>query len=207
MNETIGESRSPLVEPGGVPAAGAAPVVTVFGGSRVERDTPAYREAYEVGRLLAGRGYVVCNGGYSGTMEAVSRGCKEAGGRTIGVTVEVLGWQAPNEYLDEEVGTASLLLRLDKLTALADAYVVLGGSVGTLLELALVWNLHLLRVYDKPIILLGPDWRAAVEALAQHLLIGDLHLDALAFADSPADVTRLLRERGVVAHHRPEVAG
>ena len=101
----------------------AAPVVTVFGGSRVERDSPAYQEAYEVGRLLAEHGYVVCNGGYSGTMEAASRGCKEAGGRTIGVTIEVLGRLAPNDFIDEEVGTASLLMRLDRLTADFDARV------------------------------------------------------------------------------------
>src|SRR5437763_866374 len=62
------------------------PVVTVFGSSRAEHDSPEYRQAYQLGKLLAEAGYVVCNGGYSGTMEAASRGCKDAGGRTIGVT-------------------------------------------------------------------------------------------------------------------------
>ena len=71
MKDAGSDASGPLSEPGGAPTTRAAPVVTVFGGSRVERDTPAYREAYEVGRLLAERGYVACNGGYSGTMEAV----------------------------------------------------------------------------------------------------------------------------------------
>jgi uncharacterized protein (TIGR00725 family) len=164
----------------------AAPVVTVFGGSRVERGSPAYQQAYEVGRLLAQHGYVVCNGGYSGTMEAASRGCKEAGGRTIGVTIEVLGRLAPNDYIDEEVGTASLLMRLDRLTALADAYIVLGGGLGTLLEMALVWNLRLMHVYpDKPIILLGPAWRETVECFARQLYIREIDLAAFTFAETP----------------------
>jgi uncharacterized protein (TIGR00730 family) len=162
------------------------PVVTIFGGSRVERDSPLYRQAYQMGKLLAEHGYVVCNGGYSGTMEAASRGCKEAGGRTIGVTVEIFGQRLPNEFLDEEVGTASLLMRLDKLTALADAFVVLTGSFGTLLEMALVWNLWSMQVYpDKPIILLGPAWKAAVDCLSQHLLVRDIDLAAFTFAERP----------------------
>ena len=171
------------------------PVVTVFGSSRIERDSPEYQEAYELGRLLAEHGYVVCNGGYSGTMEAVSRGCKEAGGRTIGVTVEVFGRLAPNEYIDEEIGTASLLMRLDRLTAMADAYIVLKGGIGTLLEMALVWNLRLMHVYpDKPIILLGPAWRRAVEALSEQLLIRDIDRSALIFVETPAEALQALRQ-------------
>lgn len=172
----------------------AKPVVTVFGSSRIERDSPEYREAYELGRLLAEHGYVVCNGGYSGTMEAVSRGCKEAGGRTIGVTVEVFGKLAPNEYIDEEIGTASLLMRLDRLTAMADAYIVLKGGIGTLLEMALVWNLRLMHVYpEKPIILLGPAWRRTVEALSEHLLIREIDRRALIFVETPAEALQVLR--------------
>jgi uncharacterized protein (TIGR00730 family) len=172
------------------------PVVTVFGGSRVERDSPLYNEAYKLGKLLAQNGYTVCNGGYSGTMEAASRGCKDAGGRTIGVTVEVLGGLAPNEYIDEIVGTASLLMRLDKLSALADAYVILTGSIGTLLELALVWNLHSMRVaYDKPIILLGEPWRETIEACSAHLLLREVELAALTFAATPQQAVDLLRQQ------------
>ena len=58
---------------------------------------------------IAQRGYAVCNGGYDGTMAAVSRGAKDGGGRTIGVTVEALSWRSPNRWIDEEVSTASLL--------------------------------------------------------------------------------------------------
>ena len=169
-----------------------SPVISVFGSSRIPPDGPEYREAYAVGRLLAEAGYVVCNGGYSGTMEAVSRGAKEAGGRTIGITVDVFGGRSPNPYIDEEIGTSTLLLRLDKLTEVADGYIVLGGGIGTLLEMALVWNLQLMAVFDKPIVLLGSDWRAAVERCSEHLMIRAVDLEALTLVDTPEQAVEAL---------------
>jgi predicted Rossmann-fold nucleotide-binding protein len=112
------------------------------------------------------------------------------------VTVEVFGGLTPNEFLDEEVGTASLILRLEKLTSLAEAYIVLTGGIGTLLEMALVWNLRLMQVSpDKPIILLGRSWKAALSCLSEHLLIRDVDLAALTLADTPEEAVAAL-ERG-----------
>jgi uncharacterized protein (TIGR00730 family) len=171
------------------------PVITVFGSSRIGRDSPEYDEALLLGKLLAEAGYAVCNGGYSGAMEAVSRGASEAGGRVIGVTVQVLNGLAPNEYISEVVGTSSLLMRLDKLTSLASGYVILQGGIGTLLELALVWNLHLMRVYhDKPIVLLGPAWHRAIESISDQILIRDLDRAALTLVDTPDEAVAALRQ-------------
>ncbi|MFQ5342158.1 MAG: hypothetical protein ACE5F6_11500, partial [Anaerolineae bacterium] len=64
-------------------------VVAVFGGGAPPPGSPAYAEAERLGRLLARAGYSVLNGGYSGTMEAVSRGANEAGGHVIAVTSQV----------------------------------------------------------------------------------------------------------------------
>jgi uncharacterized protein (TIGR00730 family) len=168
-------------------------VISVFGSSRIALDGPEYREAYEVGRLLAEAGYVVCNGGYSGTMEGVSHGAKEAGGRTIGITVGVFSGRSANPYIDEEIGTEDLLLRLDKLTGVADGYIILGGGIGTLLELALVWNLQVMGVFNKPIVLLGQDWRAAVERLAEHLMVRDADWEALSFVETPQQAVEALK--------------
>ncbi|MCC7107187.1 MAG: LOG family protein [Chloroflexi bacterium] len=130
-----------------------------------------------------------------GTMEAASRGARDAGGRTIGVTVNVFGTRMPNEFLDEEIGTASLLMRMDKLAEVGNAFVVLTGGIGTFLELALVWNLRVLRVYhEKPIVVVGRPWRAAIEAIAQHLLIREVDLAAFIFVDSPAEAVAAVRE-------------
>ena len=64
-------------------------VVSVFGGQAAARDSAEYDQARRLGRLLAERGFALCNGGYGGVMEAASRGAKEAGGRTMAVRVRL----------------------------------------------------------------------------------------------------------------------
>lgn len=143
----------------------SATIVTVFGSSQPAPLTPAYQAAYELGRAIAAAGWTLCNGGYGGTMEAAARGAVEAGGHTIGVTCAAFGGRSgPNAYIRQEVPTFDLLTRLNTLVRLGWAYVVLPGGTGTLLELALVWELlnkSLLR-RRAPLILLGEHWGALV---------------------------------------------
>ena len=143
----------------------SATIVTVFGSSQPAPLTPAYQTAYELGRAIAAAGWTLCNGGYGGTMEAAARGAVEAGGHTIGVTCTAFGGRGgPNAYIRQEVPTFDLLTRLNTLVRLGWAYVVLPGGTGTLLELALVWELlnkSLLR-RRAPLILLGEHWGSVV---------------------------------------------
>src|ERR1700716_2256329 len=149
------------------------PSVTVFGGSRVEPDSDEYLAAQQLGRALAERGFSVVTGGYNGVMEAVSRGAKEAGGHVIGVTVDVIAKnfeRLPNAFVDQEVRTAALLERIDKLVELGAAYVVLPGGAGTLAELGIVWNLALLGVLpDKPLIVVGRGWQRVLDVRVAEL--------------------------------------
>jgi uncharacterized protein (TIGR00730 family) len=149
------------------------PTVTVFGGSRVEPDSAEYLAARELGRALAERGHTVATGGYNGVMEAVSRGAKELGGQVIGVTVEVIARnfeRIPNAYVDQEVKTAALLERIDKLVELGAAYVVLPGGAGTLAELGIVWNLALLgALHGKPLVVVGDGWRRVLQTMIDEL--------------------------------------
>ena len=49
-------------------------IVTIFGGSKCHESDAEYADARRVGQLLADAGYTICTGGYSGVMEAASRG-------------------------------------------------------------------------------------------------------------------------------------
>ncbi len=147
-----------------------APIVTVFGSSRPAVGSPAYAQAHALGRLIAERGWKVCNGGYGGTMEASAKGAAEAGGHTIGVTCTALARGGANDYIRQEVPTFDLLARLNTLVRLGRAYVVLPGGTGTLLELALVWemmNKKLLRRKGMIVVLLGDYWASTVNAVVQ----------------------------------------
>jgi uncharacterized protein (TIGR00725 family) len=61
-------------------------IVSVFGGARPREGDAEYTVARALGSALAKKGLAVCTGGYGGTMEAVSRGAKDVGGKTYGVT-------------------------------------------------------------------------------------------------------------------------
>lgn len=145
----------------------------MFGGSRVEPDSDEYIAARELGRALAQSGLTVVTGGYNGVMEAVSRGAKEIGGHVIGVTVELIAKnfeRVPNAYVDQEVKTAALLERIDKMVELGGAYVVLPGGAGTLAELGIVWNLALLgALHGKPLVVVGNGWAKVLQTMIDEL--------------------------------------
>ena len=142
-------------------------VVAVFGSGRAKAGDSAYELAYEVGRELAGAGFTVVNGGYGGSMLASAKGAVEAGGEVIGVTCTAFGGKA-NEYVSREIVTESLDERLDTLIRLGEAYIVLPGGTGTLLELAKVWELKNKGFLDggKAIILMGEFWKPLVGIVA-----------------------------------------
>ena len=142
--------------------------ITIFGTANAKSGEPAYTLAYETGRLLAQAGFVIANGGYGGTMLAAAKGAAEAGGETIGVTCSAFKSSKTNEYISREIVTKSPDERLDTLIKLGQAYVVLPGGTGTLLELAKVWELKNKGFIeaDKPIILVGGFWKPLVDLIA-----------------------------------------
>jgi len=165
--------------------------ITVFGSARCEPGTPPYETARELGRAIAAAGWNLCNGGYGGTMEAAARGATEAGGHTIGVTCALFTDRAgANAYVREEVRAPDLLARLRVLVERGDGYVVLPGGTGTLLELALVWELVNKGLAPRrPIVLLGAHWTPIV-ALVRAEQPDTMDLPV---ARTPAEAVALLR--------------
>src|SRR5205809_5112829 len=115
-------------------------IVTVFGSSRLRESDADYEEARVLGRALAKHGFSVCSGGYGGVMEAVSRGTKEAGGKTYGVTADFFKTAKLNPWIDLEVRMKTWEERLFELIRYADAFVAWKGGAGTLWGLSGVWG-------------------------------------------------------------------
>jgi uncharacterized protein (TIGR00730 family) len=151
----------------------SAKTIAVFGSSRRDEDSEYYREAYDLGRELARAGYAVLSGGYSGSMGAVSRGAAEAGGRVIGVTCAVFDPLPPNAWLTEEIKAPTMLDRLAIMLDRSDGFVAVRGGIGTLSEVTLAWSLLQTRSQTgKPLVLLGADWQAIVDAFRTHSDLG-----------------------------------
>ena len=143
-------------------------VVTVFGSSRPREGDADYEEARTLGRALAKHGFSICSGGYGGVMEAVSRGAKEADGKTYGVTADFFANVKLNAWIDVEVRAKTWEERLFELIRRADAFVACKGGTGTLVELAVVWEmLNKTVMKAKPFAVLGDFWQPVLDRVRE----------------------------------------
>jgi len=110
-------------------------IVSVIGSSTVSKDSDEYIFAYELGKELAKRNFIVCSGGRTGIMEAVSKGAKEQNGLTIGIMPSYTGEEA-NPYVDIKINTGMNWNRNPIVVATGIFVIAISGGYGTLSELA-----------------------------------------------------------------------
>lgn len=140
-------------------------IITLFGSAEISSKDALYKETEQIGKLLAAKGYVVCCGGYGGTMEAVCKGAKSVKGRTIGITIDYPG-SVPNDFVDENVVMPNWVERLMELIAIGDAYIVLKGGSGTLAEISAAIEMMNKKIMkQKQIIFYGNFWKEVIETL------------------------------------------
>jgi uncharacterized protein (TIGR00725 family) len=116
------------------------------------------RRAEQVGRLLAERGCTVVTGGLGEVMAAAARGAKEAGGATIGILPAERREDA-NEWIDHAVVTGIGHGRNLAVAASGEVVIAVGGSWGTLAEIAFA------RRLGRPVVILEPGWTVEGEGI------------------------------------------
>jgi uncharacterized protein (TIGR00725 family) len=156
-------------------------IVAVIGASATGPEENDYLDGVRLGHLLAGAGFAIASGGYGGLMEAVSAGAAGRGGRVIGVTAPSVfpGRAGANAFVTEERQAATIPERIQDMLAMSDAVVALPGSLGTLTELVLAWNIALVAPFSArqpvPIVAVGRTWAELVPLLTERLATnGDL---------------------------------
>jgi uncharacterized protein (TIGR00730 family) len=175
-------------------------IVAVFGAGTVQPGTEDYEQAYRVGQALGKAGFTIITGGYGGVMEATSKGAAEAGAHVVGVTTAQFDadpHRKANVWVHEEIKLPTARDRLLNLVQHADAYVVMPGGIGTLAELATVWEF--MRVGDMPfklVICYGDLWRRTMQAFVASPYVGERHAHHTHFADTPEQVVAILQEAG-----------
>ena len=143
-------------------------IVSVFGSSRPTENDVEYNEARALGRALAEKGFAICTGGYAGTMEAVLRGAKDAGGKTYGVTSDAFPKAKANAWVDVEVRVGTWQERLFEIIRLGDGFAACKGGTGTLAELAVVWEMMNKSVMEtKPVVAVGDFWKPILDCVMQ----------------------------------------
>ncbi|WP_320670438.1 LOG family protein [Patulibacter defluvii] len=149
--------------------------VTVFGSARLGPGTPEYEQAREIGRRLAteARASVVTGGG-PGLMEAANRGAREAGGRSIGLLIDLPFETHGNEYLDLAIDFHYFFTRKVSFVRYSGAFVALPGGYGTMDELFEVLCLVQTRKIRRyPIVLLGRAYWGGLVAWLRERMLAD----------------------------------
>jgi hypothetical protein len=153
--------------------------VTIFGSARIPPDHWVYAAVRDLAAELAGMGCGIVTGGGPGLMQAANEGASLAGaqGRNIGIRVHLPFEQEVNAFVGEAYEHRTFFSRLHHFVLVSDAFVVLPGGIGTVLELAMIWQLLQVRkLSHTPLILIGRMWADFVAWGRQYLLKAEFPL-------------------------------
>ena len=197
------------------------PAVSIFGSARAEPEDPYYKLAVRTASLIVKNGMAVITGGGPGIMEAANRGALEAGGRSVGLNIELPHEQSANQYQNLSLSFRYFFARKTMFTKYARALVIFPGGFGTMDEffesLTLIQTMKMKRF---PVVLMGTDfWEGLLGWVKQTMLgagyISEEDLALYTLTDDPevaADVIRKAEapcyvEPSGVLRHKNNAAG
>ena len=140
--------------------------VAIFGSARAEPGTFVYEEVKRVAAALTAMGCDIVTGGGPGLMRAANEGAAATGlpERSTGIRVDLPFEQEVNPFVERVFQHQTFFTRLQHFVLASDAFVVVPGGIGTVLEMTMIWQLLQVRhVTDVPLILVGGMWRGLVE--------------------------------------------
>ena len=173
--------------------------VTVFGSARSKPSTRYYKLAERIGEKLVKAKYAVITGAGSGIMEAANKGAKEAGGKSIGLNIDIPIAQKPNPYVTHLIDFKYFFCRKVMFIKYAKAFVVVPGGYGTMDEFfEAITLIQTLRIRSFPVILIGKEyWKGLIgwmkEQMLKNKLISKKDLNIFQITDSPDEVIRIIK--------------
>ena len=181
--------------------ATVGPAVSIFGSARTPEDHEYYELAKKTSYEIAKAGFAVITGGGGGIMEAANRGAYEAGGRSIGLNIELPVEQAPNEYQNLSLHFRYFFCRKVMFLKYANGFVVMPGGFGTMDEFfeSIVLIQTLKQVYFPVILMVSDYWQGLLDwiknvMLGKHGYVSPEDLDVFTVVDDPAEAARILVE-------------
>jgi len=169
------------------------PSVSIFGSARTKPDHKYYQIADELAYKICKKGYGVITGGGPGIMEAANKGANRAGGKSIGLNINLPFEQSHNEYIDSDKNLYFNYSFTRKLMFVkyAQGFVVLPGGFGTLDEFFEALTLiQTNKIAKFPIVLMSKSfWSGLLDWIRETLLeangnINEPDLDLFYLADT-----------------------
>jgi len=149
--------------------------ITILGTKSIPKESSYYQSAMKVGELAAKHGYTVITGGKYGIAEAVNRGVFEAGGTSIGISMEVSGHKEVNSYLTDSIIFKFPFTRKLIVTAPSEAFIFFPGGFGTLHQLFEVLTLmQTSKIKKRPVILFDHKFWEPLHVFIKKTLFHDV---------------------------------
>jgi hypothetical protein len=181
---------------------GLKKTITIFGSSRMSSDNPYYKEAEQLGELLAENKFTVITGGGPGIMKAANKGAYKKNGESVGINIQLPSGQRINKYVTKGIGFHYFFTRKLMLAFSSKAYVFFPGGFGTLDEFFEMVTLVQTKKLDHPvpIIVIGKDyWTPLFEWVKKELLIkqkaiNEENLDIFQLVDSAEEAYDIIKK-------------
>ena len=179
------------------------PCISIFGSARTPNTHNNYKLASEIAKRIVDLGFGIITGGGPGIMEAANKGAQEAGGASVGLTIDLPFEENNNKYIDKDrmIKFDYFFVRKVMFVKYAQAFVVLPGGFGTLDELMeAITLIQTSKIKKIPIILVGTSfWSGLIDWLKQTLLaqnntISQGDLDLFSCVDTADEVIDLLKQ-------------
>lgn len=135
------------------------PAVSIFGSARTQRTESDYKAARRMGSQIAKRNIAVITGGGPGIMEAANRGAALAGGKSVGLGIELPFEQGLNQWVNLGMSFRYFFVRKTMFVKYSSGVIVCPGGFGTLdemFELLTLVQTH--KVANIPVVLYGKDY-------------------------------------------------
>ena len=183
------------------------PAVSIFGSARIREGSATYESARAAGSAFAEAGFAVVTGGGPGVMEAANRGCREAGGLSVGFNIELPTEQGLNAYCDIGLTFRHFYARKVMFVKAAEGFVIFPGGFGTQDELWEALTLMQTRkIGEFPVVLFDSAyWADLLDWIGDEMLANELispqDLDLLMVTDDATEIVSM-----VVRHYDARVA-
>ena len=179
--------------------ASIGPAVSIFGSARVKPEDRFYKLAQQTASEVAKAGFAVLTGGGGGIMEAANKGAAEAGGKSIGLNIELPMEQIPNEYQNLSMHFKYFFCRKVMFLKYAHGFIVFPGGYGTMDEF--FESLVLIQTLKQaffPVILMGSGYWAGLLDWMRNTMLGEYNyispqdLDFFKVVDEPELATKII---------------
>ncbi len=180
------------------------PAVTIFGSSQIKAQSAVYKTTIEVSRLLVENGFNVISGGGPGVMEAANKGATQAGGKSVGLHINLPSEQQANEYANIRLNFNYFFIRKVMFIKYAVAYIIMPGGFGTLDELFEALTLiQTKRIKPFPVILMDSEfWNGLLDWIKDTLVkkktLSKSDLEVFNVVDTAEEAVGIVKRRVIV---------